>query len=268
MSNLSLSPQVIIEDIKAVWNYRALILNFAVNDVKSRYRNTFLGYFWSLIEPLAWFGILYVIFTVILQVRTEDYALYLFLGLLLYHGFSRGTMHGMHSIRSKSGIVSRVSLPLEILVVATTLSSFITLLLDFGVFLAFMVALQFIPPWTVIFLPVILGLEMILILAVSLPLSVLSVFHRDLEHAWQVVLQIGFWTSPITYRYDLFTPEMRTILGHNPMAGLIELGHTLVLGNVLMPTYFIYYSLLIPFVLLFFGYAIFKTYVSRVVEEI
>lgn len=268
MSNLYLSPRIIIEDIKAVWQYRALILNFAINELKSRYRNTVLGFFWSLIEPLAWFGVLYAIFTVIIQVRTEDYALYMFMGLLMYHGFSKGTVQGMHSIVSKSGIVSRISLPMEITVVATTLSSFISILLDFSIFLVFMVAFQFIPPWSIVLLPALLGLEMILILAVSLPLSVLSVFYKDLEYAWHVVLQIGFWTSPITFRYDLFTPIERTILGHNPMAGLIELGHTLVLGNDIMQNYFLFYTLIIPFVILFWGYAIFKMYVSRVVEEL
>jgi ABC-type polysaccharide/polyol phosphate export permease len=232
------------------------------------YRNTFLGYFWNLIEPLAWFAVLYLIFTIILEIRTEDYALYLFLGIMLYQGFTRGTMRGMHAIISKSAVVSKIALPLEVTVVGTVLSSFISMLLDIGVFLAFMVGVQFLPPASIVLLPAVLGLDLILILAVSLPLSVLSVFYRDLEHTWQVVTMIGFWATPITYRFDLFPPEIRTMLQYNPMAGIVELGHAFVLGNDMMPTYFLFYTIIIPFVILFFGYAIFKIYSSRVVEEL
>lgn len=268
MSNIPLSPRVITEDLKAVWKYRALILNFAVADLKTRYRNTFLGYFWSLIEPLAFFGILYFIFTIAFPTKTENYAIYLFLGIMLYHGFSKGTIHGMHAITSRAGIVSKVALPIEITVVSTTISSFISLLLDVGVFLVVMVALQFFPPTTIIYLPILLGLEFVLILAASLPLSVLTVFSKDLEHAWHIIMQLGFWVSPIAYRYELFPPDIRLALGYNPIGGIIDLAHWLVLAGDKIPDYFIYYTAIIPFVILFFGYAIFKISASRVVEEL
>lgn len=268
MSNTFLSPHIIIEDFKAVWKYRALILNFAVNDLKTRYRNTYLGYFWSLLEPLAFFSVLYFVFTYAFPTDTENYALYLFLGIILYHGFSRGTSQGMHSITSKSGVVSRVALPVEITVVSTVLSSFISLSLDVTVFLALMVGLQFLPPSTIVFLPILLALEFVLVLAVSLALSVLAIFYKDLEYIWQVAMQLGFWVSPIAYRFDSFPPLLRTILGYNPIGGIVELSHWWVLDTVRMPDYFMIYTIIIPFVLLFWGYAIFKSYSSKVVEEL
>ena len=245
-----------------------MILNFAITDLKTRYRNTYLGYFWSLIEPLAFFGVLYLVFNIAFPTNTENYALYLFLGIMLYHGFSRGTSHGMNSIVSKSGIVSRVALPMEIAVVSTTLSSFISLLLDVSVFLVLMAALQFLPPSTIIFLPILLGLEFVLMLAVSLPLSVLSVFYKDLEYVWQVVMQLGFWVSPIAYRFDSFPATLRAIIGYNPIGGIIDLSHWLILGTDKVPEYYLFYTAIIPFVILFWGYAIFKAYSSKVVEEL
>jgi lipopolysaccharide transport system permease protein len=268
LSNTHLSPRIIIEDVKAVWRYRALIVNFAVNDLKTRYRNTYLGYFWSLLEPLAFFTVLYFVFTYAFPTGTENYALYLFLGIILYQGFARGTSQGMHSIISKSGVVGRVSLPLEITVVSTVLSSFISLSLDVTVFLALMVGFQFLPPSTIALLPILLALEFVLVLAVSLALSVLVVFYKDLEYMWQVAMQLGFWISPIAYRFESFPVILRTILGYNPIGGIIELSHWLVLGTTKMPDYFMIYTAIIPFVLLFWGYAIFKSYSSKVVEEL
>jgi homopolymeric O-antigen transport system permease protein len=268
LSNTYLSPRIIIEDLKAVWNYRALILNFAITDLKTRYRSTYLGYFWSLIEPLAFFGALYLIFTYAFPVRTENYALSLFIGIMLYHGFSRGTTQGMHSIISKGGVVGRVALPLEVAIVSTSLSSSISLLLDVGVFFAFMIASQFLPPSTIVFLPAILALEFVLILAVSLPLSVLTVYYKDLQYTWNVVTHLGFWLSPIAYRFELFPADIRFILGFNPIGGIIETSHWLVLGADKPPDFFLFYTIIIPFVILFWGYAIFKSYASKVVEEL
>jgi len=266
--NTYLSPRVIIEDVQKVWKYRALISNFAINDLRTRYRNTYLGYFWSLIEPLAFFGVLYIVFTFAFPTRTENYNLYLFLGIMLYHGFTKGTIQGMHSIISRAGMVSRAALPIEVTVVGTAISSFIVLLLDIVVFLIVMVALQFVPPSTIAFLPIILGLELVLILAVSLPLSVLIVFYKDLEYTWQVAMQLGFWISPIVYRLDIFPADIRLILGFNPIGGIIELAHWLVLGASNMPDYFVYYTAAIPFAMLFIGYAIFKQFSTRVVDEL
>lgn len=268
MPNSQSYPRINAQDLKAVWKYRSLIWTFAINEIKTRYRNTHLGYFWSLLEPLTFFGVLYVVFTVITPSQIENYALYLFLGIMLYHGFSKGTSQGMESITSKSGIINLVALPKEVAVLSTVLSSFITLLLDVGVFLVLMVSLQYLPPITILLLPLLLALELVLVLGISFALSVLSIIYKDLHYVWQVALQLGFWISPIAYKTDSFPSLHRTILGINPIGGIIELGHELVLGTPLIFDYLLLYTLAIPFVLLVSGYAIFKFYASGVVEEL
>ena len=131
-------------DLKDIWKRRFLILTFAINDLKLRYRNSFLGFLWTIAEPLLMLTVLYLVFTNILKTDIENYAIYLLLGLVLWFFFVRATTASLASIINRGNILTKISLPREIPPISSCLTSFFMTVFEIGVFFLFMIPLQFI----------------------------------------------------------------------------------------------------------------------------
>jgi lipopolysaccharide transport system permease protein len=159
-------------------------------------------------------------------------------------------------------------MPLEVPAISSMITSIIMLSFEMMAFAIFMVVFNFIPPIGIAWLPLLILLESVLVLGLALPMSVMNVFYRDLQYIWGVILQAGFFLTPIAYHFDLFPKEIRPFLYLNPVAGLIDLGHSIVLGMPFSSDYALPYIIGIPFVTLIVGYVVFVRLSSRVVDEL
>src|SRR5574337_565680 len=122
-----------------LWQKRSLIYNFAITDLKIRYRNSILGFFWTVLEPLLLLGVLYLVFTNIFKSQIEHYGLYLLLGIIMWNTFTRGTEISLNSITSRTGIVTQIYFPREIPAISSTITAFLMMCFEFVVFGIFMV---------------------------------------------------------------------------------------------------------------------------------
>jgi ABC-type polysaccharide/polyol phosphate export permease len=147
--------------------------------------------------------------------------------------FSRGTNIGLNGILSRASILTQIYLPLEIPAISSTITSFLMLCLELLVFGIFMAIFQFVPSYTIILLPFVLLLEFILVLGLSLPLSVLNVRYRDTQFIWTVILQIGFFLTPIFYKLDILPEYAQKILYFSPMVQIVNLAHDVTLYNTI-----------------------------------
>ena len=195
-----------------VWKKRSLIYNFAISDLKIRYRNSVLGFFWTFLEPLLMLSVLYLVFTNIFKSQIEHFPLYLLLGIIIWNVFSRGTTIAINSILARGSILTQIYFPREIPSLSATVTAFFMLCFELIVFVIFMVVFQLIPSPTIVLLPFVLLLEFILVFGLSLPLSVLNVRFRDTQFIWAVILQVGFFSTPILYRSDILPEFAQRIL--------------------------------------------------------
>src|SRR5208337_3017536 len=129
-----------------IWKNRHLILTFAVNDLKLRYRNSFLGFLWSIIEPLLMLLVLFVIFSTLFRSTIPNYPLFLLLGLVLWYMFNRATNMGLVSITGRGGILTRISFPRSVPAISACITAFLMMMFEFLVIGAFMIAFRFVPP--------------------------------------------------------------------------------------------------------------------------
>ena len=166
----------------ALWNYRHLIKKIAISDFKLRYKNSVLGFLWSLAEPLLMLTVLYFVFTNLMQVNVEHYQLFLLLGIISWNMLSRGTSMSLTSILGRPGLVQKVYFPREVLVISCCITAFLMTLFEFIVFGAFMVAFKVMPGITIVYGPLVLFIEFVLILCLSLALSALNVYYRDVQY--------------------------------------------------------------------------------------
>ena len=118
-------------------NYLYLTLVMAITDFKIKYDNSVLGYLWSLLKPLLMFGTLYLVFSVFVRWDVENYRLYLLLGIILWNFLSEVTLNSMVLLEGKASIIKKIYFPRWIIVIASSLTSLLTLLLNIGVFFIF-----------------------------------------------------------------------------------------------------------------------------------
>ena len=254
--------------INEIWHKRSIIYNYAISDLKNRYTNSILGFFWTFLEPLLMLSVLYIVFTNLFKSQIENFPLYILLGIILWNMFSRGTGTGLGSILSRGGVLTQIYFPREIPSISASLTSFLMLCFELIVFGIFMAAFRFVPPITIIFLPFVLLIEFILVLGISLPLSVLNVKFRDVQFIWTVILQAGFFLTPIFYKSDILPQKFQEILYFSPMVQIVEMAHSVVLFGRFPSIESIVVAVGVTGVVFGICYAIFRKKQVRIMEEL
>jgi lipopolysaccharide transport system permease protein len=257
-----------VGNLKEIWSRKSLIRIFAISDLMIRYRNSVLGFFWSILEPLLMLSVLYLVFTNVFKSQIESYPLYLLLGLITWNFFARSTGMSLNSIIGRAGIVTKIYIPREILPISACITGFIMMMLEFIIFAVFVVAFRFMPPVSIFVLPGLLLLEFVLVLGISFFLSVLNVRFRDLQSIWNLLLYAGFFFTPVFYSLNTFPSQVKNFLLANPMAQILEMIHNTVLYGAAPDPLALSYISIFSVVVLVVGYTVFRLYESQIVEEL
>jgi ABC-type polysaccharide/polyol phosphate export permease len=236
-------------------------------NLKIRYKSTYLGFSWAALEPLFMFGILYIVFSNLNTTIGQNFPIYLMIGVMFYHLFTRGTMMGLSSIKDNSSIIKSLKIEKEIFPVISSGSVFLMMLVEVAVLFSLMPLFGFEPSWTVIYLPVLLGLFMVLILGMSYILSVLFVYVRDLQPVWSVFVYSLIFVSPVFWYVKDTSGILQNIHAINPLGQIIELGHKIVFGQIPDASDWLITSVLV-FSILFVGFGIFKKFEKNLLERL
>lgn len=205
---------------------RALFSELVRTDFKLRYQGSLIGYAWSLLKPLLLFVILYVVFVYFLKVGKdiEHYPVYLLLGIVIWNFFTEMTMQSLGSVVGRGDLIRKIKIPRWMIVVSTSMSATINLLLSLTVVAIFMLinSVSF-SVYGMCMLIVYMGIAYVFGLGLSFLLSALYVKFRDVSYIWEVVLQAGFYATPIIYPLQMITnPFLQKLLLLNPMALIIQ----------------------------------------------
>lgn len=256
------------EHLKELYRYRNLIWNLSVSEFKLRYKNSVLGYFWSLLEPLLMLTVLYLVFSNLMRVQVEYYQLFLLFGIILWNFFSRSTGIGMFSIVGKPGMVKKIYFPRDIFVISSCITALLMSLFESVVFVIFMIVFRVPVSPTLIYLPFILVMLFVFSLGVSMTLSALNVYFRDMQFIWDVFMQAAFFGTPILYTLDMFPESLRTIALLNPMARIIISARNTVIYSTPATTEDMVFIGVSALFFLLLGYAVFKRLEPGFAEEI
>lgn len=248
--------------------YYELTKTLALTEFKLRYHGSFLGYLWTLIKPLMLFGVLYVVFSILMRFPIEHYQVYLLLGIILWNFFAEGTSMGLASLMCKSNLVSKVNFPRILVVVASTFGTLITFILNFLVFIIFLILSDVSFDASMLFFPVYVVAEYIIILGVSLILSVLFVHFRDISHIWEIMLQLGFWLTPIIYTIEIVPVQYHSVFYLNPMARIIWYSRTIFLGGHIPSLWLNSLIIIFSVVIFAFGLLVFNRLNRNIVEKL
>ncbi len=201
-----------------IYAYRALVRNLVLKDLKLKYRDSVLGFLWSLLNPLLMLGVYTLAFEYVLKVQTEDYSYFLLVALLPWTFFASSAQASTGSIVGNAGLIHKVYFPRETLPIATVLFCFAQFLLALGVLLPILILVHRRPlAWTVLLLPALLLLHLLFTVGVALVLSSITARYRDVAHLTEVALALSFWLTPVVYPLSLAPPLLRSLLMTSPL---------------------------------------------------
>ena len=212
-------------------NYRFLTLTMAITDFRIKYDNSVLGYFWSLLKPLLMFGTLYLVFSVFVRWQMENYRLYLLLGIILWNFLAEVTSNSMVLLEGKASILKKVFFPRWIIIIASSLTSLLTLALNIIVFFIFFAFSNVDFSWKFLLLPIYIFELYIFSVGLAFWLSAFYPRYRDIKHIWEVFVQLGFWITPIIYPISIVPQKYHTLIFLNPVARIIQAARNAMIGG-------------------------------------
>jgi ABC-type polysaccharide/polyol phosphate export permease len=219
--------------------HRRLVGELVRRDVRARFAGARFGLLWSLINPAVQLAAYSLIFGYVYAAAGRPRAAVtasLFCGLWPWWAFQEGTLRGTSALVDQASLLRRIPMPAALPVVAATIASVLVQMLGFGLFLAVFAALGLITPgagW--LGLPLLVVLHLVLTTGVALVVAPLYLVARDAMQVVSLVLTVGFFLSPVLYELDYLPDAVRGIARLNPLAGLLGLFRSAVLGSPLPP---------------------------------
>lgn len=227
--------------IKSFINYRFLLWELVKKGIKLKYRRSYLGIIWSLLEPLLNMIVLTIVFGTILGNHEKTFPVYILSGRLLYSFFSTSTKAALTSIRKNAAMIKKVYVPKYLYTLSAVLYNYIIFLISLVVLVGVALVLGLRP--TVYLFQALLALVLILMLStgVGFIMATLGVFFRDMEYLWTVALTLIMYMCAIFYQPKrLLESGFYWILKYNPLYCIIDIMRSAVFGNMMNMHYFLY----------------------------
>ena len=253
----------------------------AVTDWRLRFFGSALGYLWSFVQPLMLFGVLYTVFSVLLNFSGDErfYPVALLLGIVMYSFLNEATGGAVRSLVNRENLVRKIEFPRLAVPMATVLTACFNLGLNLLPVTIFLIASGGEPRWTWLEMPLIFAVLIAWAAGIAMLLSALFVRYRDIEPIWTVVLQIVFYVTPIFYTVSLVleksSESVVRLMMCNPFAAMLQQARYAFvdsshpsLGASMGGVLWITLPLLVTVVFCVGGYVVFSRAAPRVAEEL
>ena len=225
-------PSVTLRFFDAVRRYKFLMQQLISRDFKAKYKRSILGVLWSFLNPLFMMMIYYIVFSTIFQSDSNNFPVYLIIGIVCFNFFSEATNMALHSIVGNASLITKVYMPKYIFPVSRVLSSTVNLLLSLVPL--FLVLLYTKTQINIRFVLIVFGLISLIALSlgVGMILSSLMVFFRDTQFLWGVIITMLNFGTPIFYPENIIPENFMPLFKMNPLYHIIRFIRTVIIDGV------------------------------------
>jgi lipopolysaccharide transport system permease protein len=196
-------------------------LELVKREVKLRYRGTWLGFLWTMLNPLIMTAVYTLVFQFILRVGIPNYSAFLFCALLPYNWFNEAINTGMDSILGHTGYVRDSIFPTQILPVTSIATGMMNYIFALPILIVILIAFKVTIGWYILALPLIMAVQFLFTLGIVFFLATYNVFFRDLRYIVQNVLMALFFITPVMYDIKTVPERFQFIFSYNPMTQMI-----------------------------------------------
>lgn len=214
-----------LTDLRELYKFRELLIILVLRDLKVRYKNSYLGILWSLINPIVQVIVITVVMGHFVRISVPNYSAYVFAAFLPYMFFQLSLLDATHSIAMHDRMLRMVYFPREVIPLSIVISNLIHFIIAIGIFLAYRLLTPLIwhfhfewtIPVTVLYLPALILIEALLVTGLALWLAALNIFYEDVRYLLSVALQVLYMFVPVIY----FSEQVANSQTNNQMHGLI-----------------------------------------------
>lgn len=217
-----------------LWRYRELLAIFVWRDLKVRYKQTALGVAWAVLQPVVMMIIYTVFFGRLAQLPSDHvpYPVFVFTGLLFWNYFATALTNASNCLIDNESIVKKVYFPRLILPVSTVVTPAVDYVISFVILLVVMLIYRFVPVWVgFIYLPFLLIVALFGALGIGLFLAAFNAKYRDVRFILPFFIQMLLFLTPVIYPVSLIPSRFQWLIYLNPMAGVISLARSALLGT-------------------------------------
>jgi len=250
---------------KELYEYRHVLTQLVTQQLLSRYRRTIFGYLWTILNPLMMMTVSAIVFSHIFRLGLRDYAIFLFSATVPWNFFYGCVVQAGSAIVANEGLIKKIYIPKIIFPFSTAIGSLLDSL--FGLVALFLIAFAIGAhiSFALLFLPISFIIIFVFAIGLSLILSVLMVYFRDLQHLIGVLLQALFFLTPIMYQLDAVSPRLQQFIRYNPMLYFIELFRAPIYHSQLPDVHAIAFCIIFSSVALIAGLKIFRAYEHKLI---
>ena len=218
--------------LRSIRHLRDTIEVLVIRDQKSRYKSTAMGIVWAVASPMLFLLTFYLLFKVILPLDIPNYAAHLFIGIVVWAWFQGATSESVTCIVANAGLIAQPGFPAAALPLAVTNSHLVTFLLTLPVLVVILWASGSVIGLPILAMPIILVVMFVFVLGVAYFVAALNVAFRDMQYIVPIVLQLGYFATPIFYDANTLPEATRRVLGFNPMLQFIEAFRAILMRGV------------------------------------
>lgn len=222
-------------DRSVIKRYMPLYRQLVSKDIKLKYRRSFLGYIWSVLNPLMIMGIMVVVFSSMFRFNINNYPVYLIIGQTIFNFVNEATTKAMWSILGNAALLKKTYVPKYIFTMSIVSSSFVNMLFSLGAMLLVFIFTGVGFTWKLLFVPAILLQVFVFALGLGLFLAQATVFFRDVQYIYAAFLTAWMYCTPIFYPIEQVSEQMAWFIKNiNPLYAYIQQFRVIALQG-LMP---------------------------------
>ena len=258
----------LLTELSKLPEYRELIVNFTLREIKAKYKQAFLGVTWALIQPIVLMAMLTVVFSYFVRIPSDGlpYPLFLFAALLPWQFLSSALNRGTGSLVNQSALITKIYFPRESLVLASLVAALVDFAITALVFAALLVYYQVAPTLTWLWVVPVFLIQTILSLGLMLYLAPLNAIYRDVGQAIPLAIQVWMYATPIMYPASIVPESIRPYYFLNPMAVIIESYRGAMLRDQTPNLPLLAGAAVVAIVVLVSGYHVFKRLEARIAD--
>lgn len=241
-----------------IYTYREMLFNMVKRDLRTRYKGSAIGFFWTFINPLLQLIVFSIVFSTVLRMNVDKYPMFLFVTLLPWIFFATTTQNATGIVNANGNLVKKVYFPRIVLPLSISISGLINLGLSFLVALIALEVYEIPITISLFALPLVMVIEFVFTLGVSFIVSALNVYYRDIEHLWSNFIMAWFYLTPIVYPLDMVPKKYLGWYSFNPMTSF-TIAYRDILYSGVFPDMMVLLKLtLLSCIVCFFGYILYQ----------
>ena len=247
---------------------RDLLRELIARDIQLRYRGSFLGILWTLLNPLAELLVLLFVFGTVLNVNIPNFSAYLFTGLIAYGWFQTSVNFATLSVVGNRELVRRPGVPIAVLPIVTVAANLVHFLLSLPILIGLLLYSGVSFSAAVAAMPLIIAIEFVLILGFAYPVATINVWFRDTQHVLRIALQMLFYLTPIFYETSTVPKSLQWFYTLNPLSHMVDAYRAVLLRGQLPAMGSLLYLTAVSVALLLVGLFAFRRASYRFADEL